>query len=80
MAAKGWSHAKITSEQFKLAHEFLKSGRPNTMAEQSRIAYEALVRGGVPTAEARALVDLSAQHLRGMGVTAPVHKMFDKAK
>jgi hypothetical protein len=71
MESKGWRHDLMTSKQRELFDELAASGRPNTLAEHSRIAEEALVAGGATRAEARELVRESTRNLKGQGASAP---------
>lgn len=47
------------------------SGRPNTMAEQVRISWQAMERAGVPRAEARNITAQAFWDLRAQGVRQP---------
>ncbi len=49
------------------------SGRPNTLAEHTKIAVESLVEVGVPREKARSIVAKSLQDLRSQGVRSPVN-------
>jgi uncharacterized protein YoaH (UPF0181 family) len=57
------------------------SGRPNTLAEHSRIAVQALQAGGASETQARALVAESLRDLRSQGVRVPTRiPWFEKDK
>jgi RHS repeat-associated protein len=71
MAKLGVWHDDITTAQRVLFTEFLQSGKPNTLAEHSRIALEALVKANVPRKIAQDLVQQSEDDLIAQGVTAP---------
>jgi hypothetical protein len=61
----------MTSAQQKLFYELAASGRPNTLAEHTRIAVEALKAGGATEAEARETVDQAFEDLRDQGILSP---------
>jgi hypothetical protein len=69
--ANGWNHQAMTREQRRLQDELARSGRPNTMVEQTRIAVEALVAGGATKDEARKMVAESLNNLRNAGARSP---------
>jgi RHS repeat-associated protein len=71
MKSRGWDHQAMTNKQKELFNELARSQRPNTMAEQNRIAEEALVAGGATRAEAQSLVKESVGNLAKQGITAP---------
>ena len=73
MKSRGWSHQSMTNKQRELFGELARSGSPNTLAEHSRIAQEALIAGGATRAEAQALVQESLEQLTQQGLTAPSH-------
>lgn len=50
---------------------WLRVGRPNTLAEHTKIAVDALKAGGATTKEARDLVAQSLWNLKSQGVTSP---------
>jgi len=78
MNQKGWNHQDMTNKQRELFKELANSGRPNTLAEHSRIAVEALQAGGAPLNEARILVVESLLNLRLQGVTSPTNIPWKK--
>ena len=71
MKSRGWSHEAMTAEQQRLFRELAASGRANTMEKHTRIAVEALMKGGASEQEARALVAESLKDLRSQGVRQP---------
>jgi hypothetical protein len=71
MKMMGWKHEVMTAKQWKLFNELAKSGKANTLIEQSRIAMEALEAAGATKAQAKYLVNQSLKNLAGQGVTAP---------
>jgi RHS repeat-associated protein len=73
MDANKWNHSAMTTKQNQLFRELRDSGRPNTLAEHTRIALESLKAGNVPLKEAKALVKESMENLKKQGVTAPSH-------
>ncbi|MBN1859648.1 RHS repeat-associated core domain-containing protein, partial [Candidatus Bipolaricaulota bacterium] len=44
MKKRGWDHRAMTKKQRELQDELFKSGRKNTLEEQTRIGYEALIQ------------------------------------
>jgi hypothetical protein len=81
MESRNWSHQDMTSTQQRLFRELGESGRPNTLAEHTRIGVESLKAGGATEAEARALVSQSLRDLRSQGARAPTRiPWFDKDK
>ncbi len=78
MAKRGWSHEEMTASQQRGFRDLRKSGRPNTMAEHSRIAREALVAGGATRAEAASLVRKSLANLRRQKVKGPSRIPWEK--
>ena len=71
----------MTRVQRQLFKELSESGRPNTLAEHTRIAIESPKAGGATEAEARALVAESLRDLRRGGVRAPTRvPWYDKEK
>jgi hypothetical protein len=80
MAARNWNHNAMSARQHTLSVELIKSGRPNTMKEQNRIAVEALIAGGASRDEARSLVAASLAHIRSRGVKGPVHYSWKKGR
>ena len=71
MESQDWSHGHMTSDQRRLFDELAASGRPNSLAEHTRIAVEALMAGGATEAEARAIVAHALSDLRSQGIVAP---------
>ncbi|HEY0069704.1 MAG TPA: hypothetical protein VGE04_07035 [Chloroflexia bacterium] len=73
MAARGWSHSRMTSRQHELFSQLQKNRGdwPNSWKNHDYVAVEALVAGGVPRGEARSLVAMSLLNLRAQGVTKP---------
>jgi hypothetical protein len=71
MQTRGWSHQAMTNKQRELFGELARSGRANSLAEQTRIAEEALVAGGATRAEAQSIVLETLQYLARQGVIAP---------
>ena len=71
MRTRGWSHQAMTNKQRELFGELALSGRANSLAEQTRIAEEALVAGGATRAEAQSIVLESLQDLARQGVIEP---------
>lgn len=71
MKKRGWDHDTMTARQRLEQTALAKSGRPNTMEEQTRIAYEALVAGGAAPSDAKQLVVLSLAELMQQGVPGP---------
>jgi hypothetical protein len=71
-------HKEITAHQRRLFSELAKSGRPNTMAEHTRIAIESLEAAGASPALARALVAASLRDLLRKGVTKPTSIPWEK--
>jgi RHS repeat-associated protein len=67
----GIDHFEVTRAQRELFRELFESGRANTLAEHSRIAEEALIRGGSAPELAHGLVLQSEANLLAQGVTAP---------
>ena len=63
MKKHGLSHAEMTRYQQKAFAELAQSGRPNTLAEQTRIARQALMAGGADKKLANELVKESLQNL-----------------
>ena len=53
--------------------ELARSGRPNTLAEHTRIGVEALMAGGATRTEARSLMAEPVWNLRTRGATLPSH-------
>ena len=56
-------HARISAIQRQLFAEFARSGRPNTLAEHTRINYLALVKAGFPIQLANSLIMYSHNSL-----------------
>jgi hypothetical protein len=71
MSDMDWDHQAMTKTQRQLFKELAESGRTNTLAEQSRIAEEALIAGGASPTDAKILVELSLDNLAQQGVTVP---------
>ncbi|MCO6519407.1 RHS repeat-associated core domain-containing protein, partial [Snodgrassella sp.] len=71
MNQQGWRHQDMTNYQRKAFTELFNSGRPNTLAEHTRIAVGALKAGGATHQQARNLVAQSLWNLRSQGVTSP---------
>jgi RHS repeat-associated protein len=71
MLSRGWDHAAMTDYQRTAFAALGASGKPNTMAAQSRIARDALMAGGVPLDEANWFLRESLRNLRAQGVTEP---------
>ena len=51
--------------------ELAESGRPNTLAEQARIARQVLIEHGVDPKEATSMVRRAMNQLKAWGITAP---------
>ena len=71
-------HRKITTNQRRLQKELLLSGRHNTMQEQVRIAWQAMVEAGVPVNEARQITAQAYWDLKHYGVTQPTRIPWSK--
>lgn len=71
MTARGWDHSAMSAKQRELFDDLARSGRPNNMRAQNRIARESLIAGGATRQEAAALVRESGGNLRQQGVTSP---------
>ena len=71
MTSRDWNHNAMSAKQRELFKELAKSGKPNTLAEQSRIAEEALIAGGATRAEAQQLIQQSLANLKQQGVKYP---------
>lgn len=71
MQKRGWDHDAMSTAQRRLQDGLAASGRPNTMAQQSRIARQALVAGGATRAEAAAVVRAALAKFRTDGVPGP---------
>lgn len=71
-------HTRINVQQRILQRELLQSGRPNTMAEQVRIAWQAMVNAGIPREEARKITALSYWDLVQQGVKQPTNIPWSK--
>ena len=67
----GTTHARVTKSQAQLMAELRRSGRRNTMGDQTRIAWQSMHRAGVDKAVARSIARHSAKTLRAMGVHYP---------
>ena len=78
MKDRGWIHEDMTAMQQKLFRELAASGRPNLLAEHTRIAIEALKAGGATSAEAKRLVEWSLKNLEQQGVAAPTRVPWQK--
>lgn len=63
MKSRGRDHQAMTNRQRELFNELTRSGRPNTLAEYSRITEEALIAGGTTPEGAHALVQQSFDNL-----------------
>ena len=61
----------MTLAQRQLFDELAASGRPNTLAEHTKIAITALKAGGATEAEARAIVAQALYDLRNQGIVTP---------
>ena len=73
MRANGIDHTRVTATQRRLFKELSKSGMPNTLAEHTRIAREALKAGGASPELAEALVNESLKNLAAQGVVQPTN-------
>lgn len=71
MNTYGLRHADMTSYQRQAFTELARTGKPNTLAEHTRIAVEALKAGGADETLARTLVARSLAALRASGVRVP---------
>ncbi|MHA6636882.1 RHS repeat-associated core domain-containing protein, partial [Citrobacter farmeri] len=71
MNQQGWRHQDMTNYQRSAFTELANSGRPNTLAEHTKIAVDALEAGGATPQQARDLVAQSLSNLRSQGVTSP---------
>ena len=71
MTSNNLDHSAMTTAQRQLYKELYESGRPNTLAEQTRIAREALRRGGASQDMIDNLMDDAIKNLDSLGVTAP---------
>jgi RHS repeat-associated protein len=71
MQRMGWDHDAMTQYQRRAFNDLAKSGNPNTMQEQSRIAVEALMAGGATRDQARSVVSESLRNLRNQNVRQP---------
>jgi hypothetical protein len=71
LASYGVRHADITGAQQRLFREFSASGRPNTLTHHSRIAYQSMVRAGLPNDVAKGLVAQSQSQLIKNGIFSP---------
>ncbi|WLQ13303.1 RHS repeat-associated core domain-containing protein [Hahella aquimaris] len=71
MKKLGLEHTVMNTYQRAAFGELLKSGRPNTLREHTRIAVEALRHAGASRELARSLVARSLLNLRAQGVRAP---------
>jgi RHS repeat-associated protein len=81
MESHNWNHQDMTRAQVRLFKDLANSGRPNTLAEHSRIAVQALQAGGASETQARALVAESLRDLRSQGVRVPTRiPWFEKDK
>jgi hypothetical protein len=73
MDSKGWRHEDMTTVQRKLYGELYKSTRPNILQEHTKIAVEALKKGGASTKEARDIVAQGLLQLRKDKIKAPTN-------
>ncbi len=73
MEENGLSHLDMTNEQRRQFRELAESGRPNTLEEHSRIAYESLIAGGATPEMAEELVGQSLRNLAEQGVEVPTN-------
>jgi RHS repeat-associated protein len=73
MEKMGWRHTKMTSAQRQLFKELAQSGKPNTLAEHSKIAMKALQAAGATKEQARYLVQKSLKNLASQGVSIPTN-------
>lgn len=71
MEDNGLNHQAMTSKQRELFKELAESGRPNTLAEHTRIAEEALRAGGASDNLINDLIQDSLANLAGQGVSQP---------
>ncbi|MFP1787759.1 RHS repeat-associated core domain-containing protein, partial [Lonsdalea quercina] len=71
MDKMGLDHQAMTSYQRQAFKELYNSGRPNTLAEHTKIAVNALESGGATTQQARSLVAESLWNLRSQGAISP---------
>ena len=80
MENHGWRHRDMTLAQRQLFHELAASGRPNTLAEHTRIAVEALKAGGATEVEAKAIVSQALDDLGEQDITAPTRIPWEQYK
>lgn len=80
MKTNGLDHIEMTRTQRRLFDELAESGRPNTLAEHSRIAREALIAGGADTDLANSLVNQSILNLKNQKVNTPTNIPWNKNK
>lgn len=78
MKEYGLKHGPMTQYQRKAFSELAASGRLNTMMEHTRIAVEALQKGGADEGMARSIVARSLNDLRLSKVTQPTHIPWSK--
>lgn len=73
MKKNGIRHEKVTATQRKLFTELAESGRPNTLAEHTRIARESLKAGGAADEVIEPLINKSLENLANQGITQPTN-------
>ena len=66
-------HVEVTKTQRILFKELAESGRPNTLAEHTRIAAEALKAGGADNSIIEPIINMSLDNLVNQGVTKPTN-------
>jgi RHS repeat-associated protein len=80
MKDNGLDHAAMTRAQRKLFDDLARSGRANSLEEQSRIAKEALKAGGASDELADDLVNQSLENLAKQKVSAPTNIPWNNPK
>ncbi len=73
MRANGIDHTRVTATQRRLFKQLAQSGAPNSLAEHTRIALEALKAGGASPELAETLVNESLKNLAAQGVMQPTN-------
>lgn len=71
MEKNGLDHNAMTCKQRELFKELYNSGRPNTLAEHTRIAVETLRAGGASDSLISDLIQYSLENLTIQGVSQP---------
>jgi hypothetical protein len=72
MKRLGVDHDTVTGAQLSKYSEFAKTGQPLTWEAVTKIETEALIKGGMDPAVARATVAKGIQALKDAGVAGPV--------